>query len=121
MLALPIASRDMRIVSITNIRQDATKLIDEAEHSHEPILVIRRSRPAAYVVAASDYEEMQRELRRLRHEMFWHDVETAEEEYRRGEAHAYENADELIAALDLKAPAPKSRSRRASRKHELVS
>jgi prevent-host-death family protein len=40
----------MRIVSISDIRQDATRLINEAGRTHTPLLVIQRSRPTAYVV-----------------------------------------------------------------------
>ncbi len=91
----------MKTVSITDVRQDATKLVDEVRSSGQPLLVIQRSKPAAYLVASEKYEEMEAELRRLRHEAFWHGVHEATEEYRRGEAKVYDDVEELIADLGL--------------------
>jgi hypothetical protein len=57
---------------------------------------------------------MQRELRRLRHELFWHETDDARAEYRRGEARTYSNADELISDLALE-PKPKASRQRTQR------
>ncbi len=91
----------MRTVSITEIRQDATRLIDEARRTHETIMVIQRSRPAAYVVPAADYEATQQELRALRHQVFWQEADEAWAEHERGETSVYDNAEYLIADLGL--------------------
>lgn len=91
----------MKIVNITELRQDATRLIEHAQATHKPVLVLQRSKPAAYLVAARAFEAIQEELRRLRHEQFWAEVAAAEAEYRAGKARAYEDAERLIADLGL--------------------
>jgi prevent-host-death family protein len=91
----------VRAISITSIRQDATRLLNEVNVTHEPLLVLNKSRPAAYVLGVEDFEQMQRELRQLRHDLFWHETDEARAEYRRGEARSYLSADELISDLGL--------------------
>lgn len=91
----------MKIVSITDVRQDATNLVEYARTAAEPVLVLQRSRPAAYVVGAEQYEAMQDELRRLRHDRFWQEVAEASTEYGSGGAAIYDTAEELIAGLGL--------------------
>ncbi len=93
----------MRTVTITEVRQDATSLVEEVQASKEPILVIQRSRPTAYLVGASAFEEMQAELRRLRHELFWQGVEEAADEYRRGQVPVYDDVEKLVSDLGLDA------------------
>jgi prevent-host-death family protein len=102
----------MRTVSITEIRQDATRLIEEAERTHTPLLVVQRSRAAAYLVPAADYEAAEQELRDLRHQLFWREVEEAEAEHQRGEGVVYDDAEALIGALGLEDAAPKRAARR---------
>jgi prevent-host-death family protein len=109
----------MRTVSITEIRQDATRLIDEAERTHTPLLVIQRSRATAYVVPAADYEALEQELRELRHQVFWQEVDEAWAEHERGEGTVYNDAEALIRDLGLeesypkRAPARRRKSRTA--------
>jgi prevent-host-death family protein len=91
----------MRVVSITEVRQDATKLIDEATSTHEPILVIQRSRPAVYLVDAERYEAMERDLYELRRQSFWQEVDEAWAEHERGESPVYDNVESMIADLGL--------------------
>jgi prevent-host-death family protein len=102
----------MRTVSITEIRQDATRLIEEAERTHTPLLVIQRSRATAYVVPAADYEALEQELRELRHRVFWQEVDEAQAEHQRGEGTVYDDADALIRVLGLEEAAPKRAARR---------
>jgi len=103
----------MRTVSITEIRQDATRLIEEAERTHTPLLVVQRSRATAYVVPAADYEALEQELRELRHQVFWRDVDEAWTEHERGEGTVYDDAEALIRDLGLEdGPAPKRQPRR---------
>jgi len=94
----------MRTVTITELRQEATKLIDETQRTHQPILVIQRSRPAAYLVDAETYEAMERDLRDLRRQAFWQEVIEGREKYRTGDTRVYEDADDLIADLGLAEP-----------------
>ena len=91
----------MKIVSITDVRQDATKLIKHAQTVGEPVLVLRRSQPVAYLVDARQYEAMQEDLKRLRHAAFWEDVTAASDEYRTGDARVYDDAQALITELGL--------------------
>ena len=102
----------MRTVSITKIRQDATRLIDEAERSHTPFLVLQRSRAAAYVVPAADYEAMEQELRELRHRVFWQGVDEAWAEHEGGEGTVHNDVEALISDLGLEEAAPKRPVRR---------
>ncbi|MBI2918877.1 MAG: type II toxin-antitoxin system Phd/YefM family antitoxin [Chloroflexi bacterium] len=89
----------MKVVNVTTIRQDATKVLREAKESGEPVLVVQRSRPAAYVIDASQFDAMQAELKALRREAFLREVAEAEEEIRQGKARAYDSVDELMADL----------------------
>jgi prevent-host-death family protein len=91
----------MKVVSITDVRQEATKLVEHARESHEPVLICVRSKPVAYIVEAADYEAMQRDLKRMRHELFWHGVVEAEAEHRSGQSRTFDNAESLIADLGL--------------------
>lgn len=89
----------MKVVNVTTIRQDATKVLREAKESGEPILVVQRSHPAAYVVDATQFDAMRAELKALRREAFLREVAEAEEELRQGKARAYDSVDELMADL----------------------
>jgi prevent-host-death family protein len=102
----------MRTVSITQIRQDATRLIEEAERTHTPLLVVQRSRATAYLVPAADYEAAEQELRKLRHQVFWREVDEAQAEHERGEGVVYDDGEALIGALGLEEAAPKRPARR---------
>src|SRR5919204_3281613 len=90
-----------KVVGISDVRRDATELIEHAKKAHEPVLVCVRSRPAVYIVDDADYERMQDQLRRLRHAAFWQGVEEAEREYFAGQARSYEDVDSLIGDLGL--------------------
>ena len=102
MLLLVVEAKPMKVVSITDLRQDATKLVDFAQQTHEPVLVCVRSRPAAYIVEAETYDELRREVARLRHELFWQGVAEAETEYRGGQGRDYTDVEALIADLGLR-------------------
>jgi prevent-host-death family protein len=90
----------MKVVSITEVRQDATKIIRHAQENAEPVLIVQRSRPAAYVVGAAQYEALQTELKALRRENFLLEVQKAEEEIRRGELPVYDSVEALMASID---------------------
>ena len=91
----------MKVVSITDVRQAATKLVEHTQQTHEPVLIGVRSRPVAYLVEAATYEAMQRDLKQLRHDLFWQGVATAEAEHQAGQSRVYESADALIEDLGL--------------------
>jgi prevent-host-death family protein len=91
----------VKVVSITDVRQEATKLVELAQQTREPILICVRSRPAAYLIEAEEFEALQRDVKRLRHELFWRGVGEAEVEHRDGQSQTYESADALINDLGL--------------------
>jgi antitoxin StbD len=88
----------VKIVSITDVRQDATAIIRHAQETAEPVLVVQRSRPAAYVVEAGQFDAMREELRTLRHAQLLRDVAESESEIARGDYQASDSADALIAS-----------------------
>jgi prevent-host-death family protein len=91
----------METVNITQVRQNATRLVERVRRTHRPILVIQRSSPAAYLVDAAAYEALQQELRELRRQVFWQEVAAAQAEHRAGQTRVYDSADDLIADLEL--------------------
>lgn len=48
----------MYIANVTEIRQNASKIIARVVESGEPAVVLQRSKPVVYIVEASAYEEM---------------------------------------------------------------
>lgn len=96
----------MKVVSVTDIRQDATNLIRRAQEEDEPVLVVQRSRPAAYLVGAAHYDALQTELKELRRAQLLRDVAEAEAEVRHGGLKAYDDVDELLTVLESDAANP---------------
>lgn len=89
----------MKSVPITELRQRAADVIQEAGASDEPTVILQRSRKAAYIVSPRRYEEDQAELRALRRALFLAEVREAEAEYVAGGAHRFENVEELLDQL----------------------
>ena len=89
----------MRVIGITTVRQDTTRVIRQAQASEEPTLVVLRSEPAAYIVGAARYDALMEELRDLRRELFAREVDEAETEARRGDLPTYDSAAELMQAI----------------------
>ena len=81
------------------VRQDATRVIRQAQASDEPTLVVLRSTPAAYIVGAARYDELIEELKELRRELFAREVDAAEAEARREDLPIYDSAAELMQAI----------------------
>lgn len=52
----------MQIANVTDIRQNASKIIARIVQTGEPAVVLQRSRPVVYIVESSAYEEMLRDL-----------------------------------------------------------
>jgi len=104
----------MKVVSITDVRQDGTRVIRETQQSGEATLIVIKSRPAAYLVGAQQYEALLAENQRLRREALEHEVEIAIDELRRGEAREFASAADLMADIEAEiaaesrvgAPAP---------------
>jgi antitoxin YefM len=86
----------MRTIPITELRQRAADVIEEAGSSDEPTVVLRRSRKAAYIVSPERYEHDQEELRTLRRALFVAEVREAEAEYAAGEARPFDDMEALL-------------------------
>ena len=54
------------IVPITDLRQDATAIVERAATTREPIVITQRGRPAAVMVSIEAYDRGQHELELLR-------------------------------------------------------
>jgi prevent-host-death family protein len=89
----------MKTVAITELRQQAANVIEEAGASNEPTIILQRSRPAAYLVSAKRFESDQEELRTLRRALFLAEVREAEAEYTAGSARDFGDVEELLAEL----------------------
>ena len=86
----------MKSIAITELRQRTAHVIEEAGSSDEPIVVLQRSRKAAYIVSPERYEQDQQELKVLRRALFLMEVRDAEAEYAAGKADTFESVDELL-------------------------
>ncbi len=52
----------MHMANVTEVRQNASKIIARVLETREPAVVLQRSKPVVYVVEASMYENMLKEL-----------------------------------------------------------
>ena len=86
----------MRTVGVTELRQRTAEILDEVRVADEPIAILQRSRPAAYLVSAEQYEAQRAELRAARRALFLREVREAEAEYRAGDARMFGSVDELL-------------------------
>lgn len=86
----------MKSVPITELRQRAADVIEDVGSSDEPMVVLQRSRKAAYIVNPDRYEQDQAELRTLRRALFLAEVREAEVEYAAGTAARYQDMEALL-------------------------
>jgi prevent-host-death family protein len=89
----------MKTVPITDLRQRAADVIQEAGASDEPTVILQRSRKAAYIVSPERFEHDQDELRTLRRALFLAEVREAEAEYTAGSAREFEDIEDLLDEL----------------------
>ncbi|WP_346381000.1 type II toxin-antitoxin system Phd/YefM family antitoxin [Microbacterium sp.] len=89
----------MKSVPITELRQRAADVIQEAAASDEPTVILQRSRRAAYIVSPERFEQDQAELRTLRRALFVAEVREAEAEYSAGQATQFEDVESLLDEL----------------------
>jgi len=89
----------MRTIPITELRQRAADVIEEAGSSDEPTVVLQRSRKAAYIVSPERFEHDQAELRTLRRALFIAEVREAEAEYSAGDARRFDDMEALLDEL----------------------
>jgi prevent-host-death family protein len=88
----------MKTVPITERRQRVAEVIDDLSDA-EPLVILQRSRPAAYLMSPERYDRDQRELHLLRRQLFLAEVREAEEEYRAGDAARFDDVDSLLHEL----------------------
>jgi prevent-host-death family protein len=86
----------MKTIGVTDLRQRTAQILEELQEADEPVAILQRSRPAAYLVSAAQFEAERAELRATRRALFLREVREAEAEYRAGEATAYASIDELL-------------------------
>ncbi len=89
----------MKSIPISELRQRVADVIDDVQASDEPLVVLQRSRPAAYLVNPDRYERDQAELSALRRAVFLTEVREAEAEYRAGEVRRFDDIDGLLDEL----------------------
>jgi len=89
----------MKSIAITELRQRAADVIEDAGVSDEPTVVLQRSRKAAYIVSPERYEQDQAELRALRRALFLTEVREAEAEYAAGQSTTFDEMEQLLDEL----------------------
>lgn len=89
----------MKTIAITELRQRAAEVIDQVRGGGEPVAILQRSRPVAYLVNADTYDRQLAELAATRRALFLREVREAEAEYRSGGAVEYDEIETLLADL----------------------
>ena len=89
----------MKTIPISDLRQRVADVIDDVQASDEPIVVLQRSRKAAYIVNPMRYERDQAELSALRRAVFLTEVREAEAEYRAGDTRRFDDVNQLLDEL----------------------
>ena len=89
----------MKTVSISELRQRVADVIEDAQASDEPTIVLQRSQRAAYIVGPARYERDQAELRELRRTLFVREVREAEAEYAVGDARTFDDMEQVLDEL----------------------
>jgi prevent-host-death family protein len=89
----------MKSIPISDLRQRVADVIDDVQASDEPMVVLQRSRPAAYLVNPDRFERDQAELSALRRALFLNEVREAEAEYQSGESRSFDDIDGLLDEL----------------------
>lgn len=52
----------MEMANITEIRQNASKIIQRVINKKEPLVILQRSKPVAYIIEATVFEDMKNRL-----------------------------------------------------------
>jgi antitoxin StbD len=52
----------MQITNITEIRKNASKIVAKIINEKDPVLILQRSKPVAYIVEASQYESLKAKI-----------------------------------------------------------
>ena len=89
----------MKTIGVTDLRQRTAQILAELQQGDEPVAILQRSRPAAYLVSADQFEADRAELRAARRALFLREVREAEAEYEAGGSAAYGDVEELLSDL----------------------
>ena len=54
----------MSMFNVTEMRQNASKIIAQAIETKEPIVLLQRSKPVAYIIEAGTFEKIQEKAQR---------------------------------------------------------
>ena len=46
----------MKTIGVTDLRQRTAQILEELQHADEPVAILQRSRPAAYLISATQFE-----------------------------------------------------------------
>ncbi|NLH43200.1 MAG: type II toxin-antitoxin system Phd/YefM family antitoxin [Planctomycetes bacterium] len=84
-------TRMPNIIPITDLRQDATSIVNRVSAGEEPVVITQRGRAAAVMVSIQAYERSQRDLELLRL------LARGEKEIEAGEGH---DLDAVLAEAD---------------------
>ena len=74
----------MKTIGVTELRQRTAAILEDLRRGDEPVAILQRSRPAAYLVSADQFEADRDELRAARRALFLREVREAEAEYTAG-------------------------------------
>lgn len=88
----------MRTLPLSEAKDHLSKLVDEAESTHEMVTITKHGRPAAVLMAAEDLESLHETLHWLSLPDLRDDLTTADREAALGET---SSSDELRAELGL--------------------
>ncbi len=75
-----------QLISVSQLRQNAARILKEAQANGEPWVVVSRSRPVAVILSPDAYQAMQKRLRELEEAELARVVEEGEREFRAGKA-----------------------------------
>ena len=89
----------MKTIAISELRQHTADVLADVQASDEPMVVLQRSRRAAYLINPDRYERDQAELSTLRRAVFLTEVREAEAEYAAGDARTFDDIEHLIDEL----------------------
>ena len=57
----------MSMFNVTEMRQNVSKIIAQAIETKEPIVLLQRSKPVAYIVEAGTFEKIQEKAKKMEH------------------------------------------------------
>ena len=89
----------MEIANITEIRQNPARVILRAVRTKQPVVVVQRSKPVAYIVDAESYEDIQKRLGEADKVMRLNESRKALEELAKLRAEMPEDSGDSVALL----------------------